>query len=92
MEIYFEGTKIELITIYDGRHEKECYMLCETHEIDKAFQIICISGYNSGKLVGYINNQKETMQKGYKAVDQLFLLNEIERNIKFVPGSLKLIK
>ena len=92
MEKFFEGTKFRLITTYDGKEEDQEYMLCETHEPSKVFQIICVSGYNAGKLVGYINIDEEMQRKNYKAITLDHLKNEVKRNFIYKPGSLSIHK
>lgn len=92
MDKYFVGTKFELVTTFDGIHEKQSYMLCETHSDKKLFQIICISGHNSGKLTGYIDIQTEMLESGFRAIDRDFFMNEIKKNFLFEEGSFKIIE
>lgn len=92
MDKYFVGTQFELITTYDDIEKRQTYMLCEVNEEDVFFQIICISGYNAGKLIGFVNEQLEMKEKGYKAISKSFFEKEIERNFLFKKGSLKIME
>ena len=52
-KIFYRGT-IFTISYFWDREERDSFVLAECHDDGFIFQIICISGYNSGTIMGYI--------------------------------------
>ncbi len=93
MEFYFSGTKFKLIDSLDMSHtpKAECYLLAETFEPEYVFQIICITGYHTGKLVGYIKKDPLAEEPRVTGITFAHLMEEIQRNFQFEEGSLEVL-
>lgn len=76
-EIYV-GTKF-LIELIEG--EKLIFILAECHEEGYFFQLICIEGYNAGKIYGLIEEQKEAIDNNLLAIDLNFLKLQLVKNV-----------
>ena len=71
MGIFYMGTVFEL------NHEK--YMLADCFDPKFEFQIVCISGYHAGNILGYIKKDS-LLSNTHQAVTKDHLLKEINRN------------
>ena len=58
----------------------EKFILAECQEFKYIFQIICISGYNSGSLSGYIKKDQNLQRINKKAISYSHLIIELKRN------------
>ena len=77
MKKYYRGTEI-IVSIEHQENLK--LILAESHESGYIFQLICIEGYHSGQVYGYIEEQNE-FSKSEVAVDKTFLEKQLRRNI-----------
>lgn len=66
---------------------REC-LLVESFESDYVFQIVCISGYDSGKILGYVKKQEDLSEINVDGVTREYLIKELHRNIIFDDESL----
>jgi len=79
VETFWQGTVFVLSTRYDGRFEREAFVLAQCYEEGKEFEIIQITGYHAGFRAGYIN---EGILKGlkYAAITKEELIEGINFN------------
>ena len=76
-EIYYRGT-IFTITHFWDREERESYLLSECFKEDYVFQIVCISGYSAGTILGYI--KKGVLKDTHCAITHEELIDGIKYN------------
>lgn len=69
---------------------REC-LLVESFESGYVFQIVCISGYDSGKILGYVKKQEDLSKINVDGVTREYLIKELHRNIIFDDESLVFI-
>lgn len=91
MERLYVGTKFQLVTTFDGKEELRTYMLCESFEKDKIFQVICISGYHSGKIAGSIEKEDEMKGSCHRAISLTHLKSSLSKIFLYKKDSFKLI-
>ena len=75
IDAYYRGTKFK---VNDVTH-----MLCEAHEEEYVFQILCIEGYHAGCWEGWIRKE-EKWKDTHSAVSKEHLQEEIKRNFQDV--------
>jgi hypothetical protein len=84
---YF-GLKFKLLDKTSGKEQlREC-LLVESFEDDYVFQIVCITGYDSGRLLGYVKKPRGDNQNRVHGVARQYLIKELHRNIIFHDESL----
>ena len=94
-KIFYRGTIFTIYYFWD-REERDYFVLAECQDNGFIFQIICISGYNSGTIMGYIKRGIFRTERGitYKELVEGIKVNilnpdlsslkvEDEYNIKF---------
>jgi hypothetical protein len=93
MNFYFSGGRFSLLNKLDTSNnpKEETYMLVEYAEDDYVFQIVCISGYKSGKICGYISHDPLATKKNVVGVTREHLIKEIKRNFLYQEDTLKLL-
>lgn len=83
-DLYYRGTKFSFEQ-GDAQNQPNLeYILAECHEEDFLFQIICLSGYGSGLICGYVKNSSSLLDSGHKAITKANLIDEINRNFQKV--------
>lgn len=88
---YFEGLKFKLLDKTSGREELKEFILAETHEKGYVFQIICISGYYAGRLMGYITVEKEAEEHRVRGITEKHLRAELKKNFIFDENTLEIM-
>ena len=78
--IYFKGTRVFVKSELIAKNTLQQYLLVESLDKDYAFDLVCISGYNSGHIYGIINYDSSEECKGKIAVTKSHLINELIRN------------
>jgi len=77
-DLIYRGTTVKFKFNFDSPAE-EVYILAEHHDDPEyVFQLICISGYNSGTIGGYI--KIESKIENVRAVTSEHLKSELIRN------------
>lgn len=79
-KVLFRGTIFEFALKSDeGQNLLSRYMLVECHEVGYVFQIICLSGYKTGAIYGYIK-EDPTLKGTHRGISSDHLLDELRRN------------
>ena len=76
-KIFYRGT-IFTISYFWDRKERDTFVLAECQDDGFIFQIICISGYNSGTIMGYI---KRGIFRTERGITYKELVEGIKENI-----------
>ena len=76
-KIFYRGT-IFTISYFWDRRERDTFVLAECQDDDFIFQIICISGYNSGTIMGHI---KRGIFRTARGITYKELVEGIKENI-----------
>lgn len=76
-EIY-SGSKFR-ICLKNG--QKLEFILADSFDAGYTFQLVCINGYDAGKIFGQIKDQEKFKRQMMAAIDEQFLILEIERNV-----------
>ena len=79
--LYFKGTRVFVKSELIDKNNLQQYLLVESLDKDYAFDLVCISGYNSGHIYGIINYDRSEECKGKIAVTKIHLINELVRNL-----------
>ena len=74
----YKGTKVEFIAKFDNKDIKLDYLLVESFEPDFVFQLVCIDGYYSGNVSGFIKREKIVDNVG--SITKKHLITELKRN------------
>lgn len=84
-EYYYAGTLISLLDNLDlsNNPKEEYYILAQVFDKDFFFQIIRISGYNSGLICGFIKEDPIAKENNTIGVTKPHLINELQRNLDF---------
>lgn len=85
--LFYRGTVFTISYFWD-RPERDSFVLAECQEGKFIFQIVCISGYNSGTVMGYIRNG--VLSKTHCAITYEELIDGIQNN--FMNPDLKSLK
>ncbi len=80
-KLFYKGTIVKVKSITFDDIEPYDYMLVESINSEYVFQFVCISGYSSGHVIGYIYYDKSPLCKGHIAVTESHLINEVRRNL-----------
>lgn len=90
-DLIYRGATVKFKFNFDSPAE-EVYVLAEYHDDPKyVFQLICISGYNSGTIGGYI--KVESKIENARAITMEHLKSELKRNfLNFESESTKILR
>jgi hypothetical protein len=90
-KLFYRGTVIEFFNSAAYIPEKQKFILAECHKEGYFFQIINITGYDGGRLEGYVKEDKTV--KGSIATTKKHLTSEVKRNFgKINMKTFKVIK
>lgn len=87
-KFYFRGTKISLVDTFSEKKINKSYLLAEVNDEKFVFQIICLTGYDSGRIIGYVTKDPIADEQMISGVTKTHLINEISRNVIYEKGSL----
>lgn len=90
MALYFRGTKIKLVDLTGIRPEQKTLLLVEQFDNDFSFQIVCINGYNSGRLMGYLGVDPIAREQKAIAVTKDFLIKGLKNILLFDESTLEI--
>lgn len=79
-QLFFMGAIVEFYNSIAYHPDTEKFILAECQEEGYVFQIICISGYNSGSISGYVKTDHISKVKNKKAISYKHLIQELKRN------------
>lgn len=88
----FFGLKFQLLDETAEKDIQREFLLAESFEEDYVFQIICTSGYDSGRIMGFVKTEDEVKNKNVRGVTRQHLINELHRNIIFNEASLVFVE
>ncbi|TNE56281.1 MAG: hypothetical protein EP338_00110 [Bacteroidetes bacterium] len=89
--LYYRGQKFRLTDTTDGRSQENEFMLVETHEQGTVFQIVCIHGYDAGRIFGYIAEENEMLKENHQAISPEYFLKCLSFNFNYDPKTLVII-
>jgi len=81
--IYYSGTIIKVKNKRSYTGEVRTYMLVDNLSDEYWFQLVCITGYDSGNIYGYIKADEYARELGCRGVTREHLIKELqeERNL-----------
>lgn len=77
---FYRGTVLEFFNPVSYNPGKEEFILADCNENGYLFQIICITGYMSGTICGFIKADSKLELEKEVAISYEHLIKEIERN------------
>ncbi len=67
-KLLFSGTIFEIYNSKAYNPSAEKFILADCHEKGFVFQVICITGYHAGALIGFIENESSDVVENKKAI------------------------
>lgn len=94
VKIYYRGTVVIVKNRRSYIEEPRIYMLVDNLDEEFWFQLVCIAGYDSGNIYGYIKADKYAEELGCRGVTKEHLIKELEeeRNLGSIVKSTLRIK
>lgn len=76
-KIFYKGTVI-IVKMKDYWKDVDTFMLIENNDTEYWFQLVCIKGFKSGNIYGYIKADEYARQLGCRGVTKEHLIRELE--------------
>ena len=82
-KLYYRGTIVKVKNKRSYTGEARAYMLVDNLSDEYWFQLVCVVGYDSGNIYGYIKADEYARELGCRGVTREHLIKELqeERNL-----------